>query len=59
MLVAPGQSVNAEITGAEPCDYYYLDGTASQEVTIEMIRASSGVDPLPVHLPTQRHAAGA
>ena len=44
-LVAPGQSVNAEITGAKPRDDYYLDGAAGQEVTIEMIRTSGGLDP--------------
>ncbi len=44
-LVTPGQSVNAEITGAKPRDDYYLDGAAGQEVTIEMIRTSGGLDP--------------
>jgi len=45
-LISIGQTVYGEINPAGEIDIYYFDGTAGQEVTIEMFRQSGNVDPV-------------
>lgn len=45
-LISIGQTVNGEINPAGEQDIYYFDGSANQEVTIEMTKSSGNLDPL-------------
>ena len=44
-LISIGQTVNGEINPAGEIDRYYFDGTADQEITIEMTKSSGNLDP--------------
>jgi len=44
-LISIGQTVYGEINPAGEIDVYYFDGTAGQEVTIEMTKSSGNLDP--------------
>lgn len=44
-LISIGQTVNGEISSAGEQDVYYFDGSAGQEVTIEMMKSSGNLDP--------------